>query len=144
YLRSLSHPNLDVLTHLHVRRIAITDRRATGVEARTEDGRPVTLTARREVIVSAGAINSPQLLMLSGIGPADHLAEHGIECVSPLPGVGGGLQDHVFTPLIVHCPRPVTLASAGEEAAAEAYKLHRQGPLTSNVAEAACFLPSDA
>ncbi|MEE1939102.1 GMC family oxidoreductase N-terminal domain-containing protein [Streptomyces sp. TRM 70361] len=144
YLRSTSHPDLDVLTHLHVQRITIADRRATGIEALAQDGRPVTLTARREVIVSSGAINSPQLLMLSGIGPADHLAEHGIECVSPLPGVGSGLQDHLFTPLIVHCPQPVTLASAGDQAAVEAYKLHRRGPMTSNVAEAACFLPSDA
>ncbi|MFF2619859.1 GMC family oxidoreductase [Kitasatospora sp. NPDC058046] len=144
YLRSISHSNLDVLTHLHVQRITISDRRATGVEALSRSGRSVALVARREVIVSAGAINSPHLLMLSGIGPEGPLARHGIECVSPLPGVGTGLQDHLFVPLIVHCPRPVTLASAGGSDAAEAYKLHRRGPLTSNIAEAACFLASGA
>jgi choline dehydrogenase len=144
YLRSLSHPNLEVRTHLRVRRIATTGKRATGVEALTQDGQQVTLNARREVIVSAGAINTPALLMLSGIGPADHLAEHGIDCVSALPEVGNGLRDHLFTPLIVHCPKPVTLASAAEQAAVDAYESDRRGPLTSNVAEAACFLSSRA
>ncbi|GAB3730618.1 GMC family oxidoreductase N-terminal domain-containing protein [Amycolatopsis oliviviridis] len=142
YLRTLRHPGLELLTGMHVRRIVVTDGRATGVEALNSDGEAVTLTARREVVLSAGAVNSPQLLLLSGIGPAAQLAEHGIACVADVPGVGLGLQDHVFTPLIVHCPKPVTLASAGEPAAAALYESERRGPLTSNVAEAACFLAS--
>ncbi|RSN39698.1 choline dehydrogenase [Amycolatopsis sp. WAC 04197] len=143
YLRTLDHPGLEVITGLHVRRIVVTDGRATGIEALASDGSVVSITARREVILSAGAVNSPQLLMLSGIGPAAQLAEHGIDCVADVPGVGLGLQDHVFTPLIVHCPKPVTLASAGDPAAAALYESERRGPLTSNVAEAACFVASD-
>ncbi|MFC3456149.1 GMC family oxidoreductase [Amycolatopsis speibonae] len=143
YLRSLVHPNLDVLTRLRTLRITLSDGRATGVEVLDEGGVRRTIIARREVVVSAGAVNTPHLLMLSGIGPADHLAEHGIDCVHPLPGVGSGLQDHLFTPLIVHCPRPVTLASASEAAALDAYEKDRRGPLTSNVAEAAYFTASD-
>ncbi|MFC9250965.1 GMC family oxidoreductase [Amycolatopsis thailandensis] len=142
YLRSLAHPNLDVLIKLRTLKISLADGRATGVEVLGHDGHRRTITARREVIISAGAINTPHLLMLSGIGPADHLAEHGVDCVIPLPGVGNGLQDHIFTPLIMHCPRPVTLASAGEAAALEAYEEDRRGPLTSNVAEAAYFTAS--
>ncbi|WP_410604702.1 GMC family oxidoreductase [Amycolatopsis sp. lyj-90] len=143
YLRSLVHPNLDVLTRLRTLRITLSGGRATGVEVLDEGGTRRTITARREVVVSAGAINTPHLLMLSGIGPADQLAEHGIDCGHPLPGVGNDLQDHIFTPLIVHCPRPVTLAGAGEAAALEAYEKDRRGPLTSNVAEAAYFTASD-
>ncbi|BCJ56503.1 choline dehydrogenase [Actinoplanes sp. NBRC 14428] len=142
YLRGLGRENLDVRSGLHVRRILVEDGRATGVEAADREGRVVTLLARREVILSAGAINSPQLLMLSGIGPAEHLAEHGIDCVRPLDGVGQGLQDHLFAPLIVHCRREVTLAAAGSPEAQAAYERDRTGPLTSNVAEAAYFAAS--
>lgn len=83
--------NLALLTHRHVSRIAIENRRAVGVA--TSDGE--VIRARREVIVCQGAFGTPQLLMLSGIGPAGHLADHGIETVVDLPGVGANMADHV-------------------------------------------------
>ncbi|MFP3462784.1 GMC family oxidoreductase N-terminal domain-containing protein [Arthrobacter globiformis] len=81
---------LETLAH----RIIIEDGRAVGVE--TDKG---TFTARREIVVSAGAIDSPKLLMLSGIGPSEHLKEFGIDVVADLPGVGSNLSDHIETPL---------------------------------------------
>ena len=90
----LGRSNLTVLTRLHARRILLQDGRATGVEA-GRGSRRLRLDARREVIVSAGAFGSPQLLMLSGIGPADELAAQGIPVRHELPGVGANLQDHL-------------------------------------------------
>ncbi|WP_460689913.1 GMC family oxidoreductase [Nesterenkonia suensis] len=92
----LDRENLTILTDSWVRKILIDeDRRATGVEVvKNAFGHGETVTATREVIISAGAIDSPKLLMLSGIGPASHLAEHGIEAVVDAPGVGENLQDH--------------------------------------------------
>ena len=84
-------PNLTVLTNRQVARVTLQGRRATGIL--TVCGRQVR--ARREVILCQGAFGSPQTLMLSGIGPASHLAEHGIEPVIDLPGVGAGLADHI-------------------------------------------------
>lgn len=98
---SYLHPNegrenLHVLTDMWVTRVLFDDdNRAVGVEYRADTfNRKATLAARREVILSAGAINTPQLLMLSGIGPAEHLREHGIEVRVDAPGVGENLQDH--------------------------------------------------
>lgn len=85
--------NLKILTHAQVRRILFKDKVAIGVE--TVDER--RYRARREVIISSGAINSPQLLMLSGIGPSKELAMHGIKIVQDLPQVGQNLQDHCFS-----------------------------------------------
>ncbi len=94
YLRPVRRrPNLTIETEAHAMRIRCEGRRVTGVEyARGRERR--LADARREVIVCAGAVNSPQLLMLSGIGPAGHLREHGIEVVLDLPGVGENLQEH--------------------------------------------------
>ncbi|AWB81366.1 choline oxidase [Corynebacterium yudongzhengii] len=88
--------NLDVLTDMWVTRVLFDDNNhATGVEYRADIfNRKATLRANREVILSAGAINTPQLLMLSGIGPAEHLREHGIDVRVDAPGVGSNLQDH--------------------------------------------------
>lgn len=86
--------NLTVLTHAHATRILIEDRRAVGVAFR-QGRRDRVVRARREVIVSGGAFGSPQLLMLSGIGPADEIRRHGIRPVVDLPGVGQNLQDHL-------------------------------------------------
>ncbi|ODT87711.1 MAG: choline dehydrogenase [Sphingobium sp. SCN 64-10] len=95
YLRPAmkSRANLTVLTRAHATRILTEARRATGVEIR-RDGRTERIHATREVVVCAGTYASPQLLMLSGIGPADHLREMGIELVQDLPGVGENLQEH--------------------------------------------------
>lgn len=95
YLRpARSRPNLTVLTHSQVERLRIVDGRATGVIARRE-GAEIELDARREVIVSAGAMGSPALLMRSGLGPAENLRAAGIEVVRDMDGVGGNLSEHV-------------------------------------------------
>ncbi len=87
--------NLTILTHHHIQRIMIENGRAVGVE--TTGGK--VISANREVIICQGAFGTPQLLMLSGIGPADHLAQHGIAAVADLPGVGANLADHVDVPV---------------------------------------------
>lgn len=90
----LSRPNLTVLTHARAQRIILDGTRAKGLIARQKN-RTLTLTARREVILSAGAFGSPQLLLLSGIGPEEELRAHGIPVRHALPGVGQNLQDHL-------------------------------------------------
>ncbi|GHE22651.1 GMC family oxidoreductase [Halomonas urumqiensis] len=90
----MDRPNLTVITGVHARKVLVEGKRATGVlyqRGRVEG----TVLARKEVIISAGALQSPQLLMLSGIGPFEHLAEHGIEVAHHAPGVGQNLQDHI-------------------------------------------------
>src|SRR5690606_21017277 len=94
YLRdALKRPNVRLM-RCFARRIVFEGRRAIGVEIE-RGGRIETLRATREVIVSASSINSPKLLMLSGIGPADHLGAHGIDVLADRPGVGANLQDHL-------------------------------------------------
>jgi choline dehydrogenase-like flavoprotein len=100
---SLERPNFSVEMRALVHRIVIENGRATGVEY--EQPRGVTVAnAKSEVIVSGGAIGSPQILMLSGIGPADHLREHGVEVHLDLPGVGKNLHDHLFFPITYRSP----------------------------------------
>jgi 4-pyridoxate dehydrogenase len=100
YLRpALKRPNLTVRTHALVQRIDFNGKRATGITY-DHKGRMVTDTAAGEVILSGGTINSPQLLMLSGIGDPAHLGDHGIEVVAPLPGVGQNLADHTSSAFI--------------------------------------------
>jgi choline dehydrogenase len=97
YLDHHSLPNLTVLTRTRITRIVIANGRASGVEVLTEQGRG-TITAGREVIMCAGVYGSPQLLMLSGVGPAGHLREHGIDVAADLPA-GDNLHDHMFVPM---------------------------------------------
>ena len=97
YLDHHSLPNLTVTTRALITKVLIDQGRATGVEVTTAEGR-TTLRATREVILSAGVYGSPQLLMLSGVGPAGHLREHGITVVADLP-VGDNLHDHLFVPM---------------------------------------------
>lgn len=101
-------PNLRVLTGIHVNRLSFDGRRCAGVEIE-EAGAARTLKARREVILSAGAINSPQLLMLSGIGDAAALRAHGIEARVDRPAVGQNLQDHLGIYVQHACLQPITL-----------------------------------
>lgn len=109
YLRpALKRPNVQLRTGSRAERILFEGRRATGVVVRRW-GRVETARARKEVIVAASAINSPQLLMLSGIGPAEHLRERGIEVVANRPGVGANLQDHLEVYVQQACTRPITL-----------------------------------
>jgi choline dehydrogenase-like flavoprotein len=97
YLDGHGLPGLTVCTRVHIARVVIEGGRAVGVEVSTATGRE-TIRAAREVILCAGVFGSPQLLMLSGIGPAAHLREHGIDVVADLP-VGDNLHDHMFVPL---------------------------------------------
>ncbi|WP_404379583.1 choline dehydrogenase [Caenispirillum salinarum] len=109
YLKpALSRPNLSVRMHALTTRILFEGRKAVGVEYRQGD-KTVTVRARKEVILSASAFNSPKLLMLSGVGPAEHLREHGIDVVHDLPGVGQNLQDHLEVWVQQRCTQPITL-----------------------------------
>ena len=96
------------LTRAFVRRVVIEAGRAVGVEVE-KGGKIEVIRATREVIVSASSLNSPKILMLSGIGPAQHLAEHGIDVVADRPGVGQNLQDHLELYLQMACSQPITL-----------------------------------
>jgi choline dehydrogenase len=112
YLRpAMKRPNLAVVTRALATRILFDDGRATGVEYRQGEALR-TAQARREVIVSAGSINTPKLLKLSGIGPAAELAGHGIEVIADRPGVGENLQDHIEFYFQVACTQPITLYSS--------------------------------
>ncbi len=98
--------NLRVITHALTRRIVIEDGRAVAIEYSDKSGQVKRIDVRGEVILSAGAIGSPQILMLSGVGEAAHLAEHGIAPVADLPGVGQGMQDHLQARLVYKCNEP--------------------------------------
>ena len=112
YLDPVKHRrNLTIITRALGTRILLDGRRAIGV-AYERNGKPQRAGARREVILSGGAINSPQLLMLSGIGPQDELRKHGIEVVHNLDGVGANLQDHPDIGVLQACTQPVTLHEA--------------------------------
>ncbi len=131
--------NLTVLPRTHATRLLFEQRRCVGV-AYLRDGQPQQVQARREVLLCAGAINSPQLLMLSGIGPAAHLQVLGIPVTQDLPGVGHNLQDHLAAGVLYACMQPVSLAGVETLANLLSYLLLKRGPLTSNVAEAGAFL----
>ena len=110
YLKpALKRPNLRLIKGLALR-VVIENGRASGVEIR-RNGKPEIIHADREVIIAASAFNSPKLLMLSGIGPAEHLKEHGIEVVADRPGVGQNLQDHLELYVQQECTQPITLYS---------------------------------
>jgi choline dehydrogenase len=135
---ALERRNLTVETNLQVQRLLIERGRALGVVAERL-GEPFEATAEREVILSAGAYNSPQLLMLSGVGPAEHLATREIEVVADLPGVGQNLQDHLNSGVIYTTDEPVSLLVGMEPEHQLEFAEQGRGPLTSNVAEAGGF-----
>ncbi|WP_428334493.1 GMC family oxidoreductase [Novosphingobium sp.] len=147
YLRPARHRrNLVVMTGAQARRIVVEDRRAVGVALR-RGGRDTIVRARREVIVSAGAIATPQLLMLSGIGPAAHLAEHGLAIVADRPGVGQNLQDHLAAHVKHRATQPLSLLRylnpwRGALALGQ-YLLTRGGPLANPGMSVACMVRSD-
>ena len=136
---ALKRPNLTLLTHAQTTRVLFDGTRAAGIEY-VHDGETKQLRANREVILSGGAINSPQLLMLSGIGAADELHKHGIDVVADLPDVGKNLQDHLVTGAMHVSTKPVSLAKAESIGNIVKYLLFRKGMLTSNVAEAGAFV----
>jgi len=145
YLRpAMKRPNLRVVTHALTERIIFDGNRATGVQF-GQNGVQTTVRAAREVILCGGAINSPQLLMLSGIGPRDHLTDLGIPVVHHLPGVGQSLQDHYSAAIKLKARFPVTVNDVvnshfGKVKAGVQYLLFRTGALTSGVSPAAMFV----
>lgn len=109
YLRpAMKRPNVTVITHAMAEKIVMEGRKAVGIRYRRGE-KSYEVRANREVILAGGPINSPQLLMLSGIGPAAELRRHGIEIVADRPGVGANLQDHLEFYFQVTCKQPVTL-----------------------------------
>ena len=143
---AMGRPNLTVVTGVLARRIIIENRRATGVEI-AQGGQVRTLAAAREVIVAGGAINSPQLLMLSGVGPAEELRRHRIEVVHDLPGVGENLQDHQDVMLCYASPSHSLYGYSWRAlpwmlAAPFRYLFQRKGPFTSNTVESGGFVRS--
>jgi len=139
YLRAArGRGNLQVLTGAAVQRVLIAGGRAVGIDYRHRGG--ILRAESGEVILCGGAINSPQLLMLSGIGPADHLREHGIDVALDLPGVGANLQDHLDICTLQRSTQPVSYDRLSDLAVAWKYFTRRDGPGTSNIAEAGGFV----
>jgi choline dehydrogenase len=143
YLRpAMKRPNLTVRTDVFVTRIIVEKGRATAVEI-IEGGQPKRIEAASEIILTAGAIGSPKLMMLSGIGPPGHLKEKGVKTLHNLPGVGQNLHDHFSTDVIWVLNGPHSYdkykslhwkAWAGIQ-----YVLFRSGPVASNIVEAGAF-----
>ncbi|GAB4233834.1 MAG: choline dehydrogenase [Methyloligellaceae bacterium] len=135
YLRpAKKRPNLTVVTRAHTQRILFDGKRAVGVEYVTPSG-IARAYAGREVVLSAGAIGSPQILMLSGVGPAAHLRDHGIDVVQAHEGVGKNLQDHLQVRMVFRLNRPLSLNGRVNNPILKAmmgleYILRRTGPLT--------------
>jgi len=143
----LARRNLQVLTGVQVTRLLLEGRRAVGVELQQGATRR-SLEARRQVLLAAGALQSPQLLMLSGIGPGAHLQQQGIEVVHDLAGVGQQLHDHVDVVQVVDAPHLKDLFGLSLPGAWHAlqgiveWRRHRRGMLTTNFAEAGAFVRS--
>ena len=137
---ALKRPNLEVMTRTRVLRVEFEGDRAVGVRIAGGRGRERSIRAEREVILSAGAIQSPQLLLLSGIGSADDLRAVGVEARHDLPGVGRNLQDHPFVTLIWEVSDQNTLYGADKPKPLAEWVLRRTGPLTSSVAEVVAFV----
>jgi choline dehydrogenase-like flavoprotein len=143
YLKpAMKRPNVTVQPNAEVLGVEIEDGRAAGVRWRDKRGRERLSRARGEIVLSAGAIGSPQLLMLSGIGPADHLAELGIDMVAESPDVGDNLQDHPFFLTCFRCTENEDLADAEKPRYLLEFLLRGSGPLTSNIGEAMAFVRS--
>ena len=149
FLRPVMHrPNLTIITDALATRVMLEGRRAVGVEIRTAEGTRV-VQARREVVLSAGAIQSPQILMLSGIGDGEHLRSLGIEVRHELPGVGRNLHDHLACPVHMSMANPVSYGISWRAMPRNLihlsqYLLARTGPLANNVFESVAFVKSQA
>ncbi|WP_296510812.1 choline dehydrogenase [Rhodoferax sp.] len=145
----LQRPNLQVFTGAHTTRILLEHKRAVGVQF-LQDGVMKELRCSREVLLSAGALQSPQILMLSGIGPHQHLVENGIATLHDLPGVGQHLHDHVDVVQVMNAPDlkesfGISLQglAAGIKGVLE-WRKQRTGVLTTNFGEAGGFVKSQA
>jgi choline dehydrogenase len=148
YLRpARRRPNLALVTEALATRILLEGRRAVGVAFR-HDGVERQVKARREVILAGGAINSPQLLQLSGIGPGALLRDHGIAAVHELPGVGEDLQDHLQARMVLRCTKKITInddinSLMRRLGVGMRYALWRSGPLTVSAGYAGAFFRTD-
>ena len=142
-----NRPNLAVWTQAHVERLVLDGKRCTGVVLRRQ-GQAIEVHADREVILSAGAIGSPQILQLSGIGPADLLKRHGIAVVHDLPGVGENLQDHLQIRAVFKVGNARTLNTLANSLVGKAmigleYLLKRSGPMSMSPSQLGAFTRSD-
>ena len=140
--------NLQIVTNAYSEKIVVEGKRAVAVQFR-QHGEVKTARARREIIVCSGAINSPQLLLLSGIGPAAHLAQFGIPVVQDLPGVGQNLQDHYSAPIKLKSKLPVTvndvmLSNVKKLKVGMQYYMFKKGPLAMISSPAALFAKTRA
>jgi choline dehydrogenase len=136
---ALARPNLEVRTRVQALGLELTGNRVTGVRVRARRRREELIRAGREVLLAAGAIGSPQLLLLSGIGPAEELSAAGVRPRHELPGVGRNLQDHPFVTLIWEVSDTNTLYGADRPRALAEWLLRRTGKLSSTVAEVVAF-----
>jgi choline dehydrogenase len=148
YLRpALGRSNLHVETDALAQRILFEGRRASGVTF-SQRGRLRTARARKEILVCSGAYNSPQLLQLSGVGPAELLQQHGIDVVLDAPGVGSDLQDHLQVRIVMRCSQRITLNDivnhpVRKMLAGARYAAFRNGPLTIAAGTAGAFFKTD-
>ncbi|MFF4194934.1 GMC family oxidoreductase [Nonomuraea sp. NPDC001831] len=141
YLRpAAARPNLTVLTGATVDRVVFEGSRAVGIE----HSGGTLVRAAREVVLSAGAIGSPYLLLRSGVGAAEELRDAGVPVVRELPEVGKNLQDHLASGVYVECKEPVTLTKAESLVNLLRYIVLRSGMLTTNVGEAVAFVRTSA
>jgi choline dehydrogenase len=139
----MDRPNLRVITGALAQRITFAGKRATGIDF-VQDRLPHTVRARREIILCGGAINSPQLLLLSGVGPQEQLAAHGIEIVKHSPGVGQAMQDHYSAPIKLKCRYPITVNDVMQSNLKKLrtgleYYLRRRGPMAAISSQVALF-----
>ena len=136
--------NLQIITHAQVDKIEIEDNCATGVSYTDRSGKLQTVKANREIVLCGGAINSPQLLMVSGIGEAEQLSEHGITVKKELKGVGKGMQDHLQARLVYKCNEPTlndeVSSLFGQSKIGLKYLMFRSGPMTMAASLATGFL----
>ncbi len=139
-----SRENLTIITHAQVDKVIIKDKRATGVTYTDRSGKEQTVTATREIILCGGAINSPQLLMVSGIGEADQLKDHGINVHHDLHGVGKNMQDHLQARLVYKTHEPTlndeVSSLYGQARIALKYAMFRSGPMTMAASLATGFM----
>lgn len=140
---ALDRPNLTVETDLQVHRVLVEGGRAVGVTGQRLDEQ-LTIRADREVILSAGTYNSPQLLMLSGIGPAALLGALGIPVLLDQPLVGQNLQDHALVPLVYTHSQPISLLVAGAPENVQRFLAEGRGPMTANGPESGGFIRTSA
>lgn len=141
---ALSRPNLAVLTKAQVSKILIENKKATGIEYWDTKGNKKIIQCKREVIVSAGAFNAPQLLMLSGIGDKDELKNQGIPLVQHLPGVGKNLHDHLFFHVASLASQKVSFNNAETLGNLLRYFLTKKGPFSISPLETCSFVRTQA